>query len=72
MLYHRGVKGQSVYIAISKLIGTLAISIDYLVTYPTSPLQWYLSVSILFFDLLYVFLLYAKLREAKINPWTRL
>ena len=72
LLYSRGVRGQSIYIAISKMIGTLAISIDYLVSYPTAPLQWYLSGAILFFDLLYTGLLYAKLREVKINPWARL
>ncbi len=72
LLYSRGVRGQSVYIGISRLIGTLAISIGYLVKEPFAPLQWYLSGAILFFDLLYVGLLYAKLREAKINPWTRL
>jgi hypothetical protein len=71
MLYNRGVKGQSLYIAVSKLIGTLAISIAYLMRFPNAPLQWYLSGAILFFDLLYVGLLYARLREAKINPWTR-
>jgi hypothetical protein len=72
MLYNRGVRGQSVYIAISKLIGTLAIGIGYLVRFPTAPLQWYLSGGILFFDLLYTGLLYVKLREEGINPWTRL
>jgi hypothetical protein len=72
MFYNRGVRGQSIYIAISKMIGTLAISIAYLVRYPSAPLQWYLSASILFFDLLYTGLLYARLHKEKINPWTRL
>jgi hypothetical protein len=72
MLYNRGVRGQSIYIAISKMIGTLAISVAYLVRYPSAPLQWHLSGSILFFDLLYTGLLYARLREEKINPWSRL
>lgn len=72
LLYSRGVRGQSVYIAISKMIATLAISIGYLVKEPFSPLQWYLSGGILFFDLLYTRLLYVKLCELKINPWGRL
>jgi hypothetical protein len=72
LLYNRGVRGQSIYIAISKMLGTLAISIGYLTWYPLAPLQWYLSGAILFFDLLYIGLLYTRLREEEINPWVRL
>jgi hypothetical protein len=72
MLYQRGIRGQSLYIGLSKLVGTLAIGIGYLATYPASPLQWYLTLSILFFDTLYVVLLYSHIRVAGINPWKRL
>jgi hypothetical protein len=72
MLYHRGIRGQSLYIALSKLIGTLAVGAMYLANDPTAPLQWYLSLSALFFDGLYVALLYRQIRGADLNPWARL
>lgn len=72
MLYQRGIRGQSVYIALCKLVGTLAVGIMYLANDPTAPLQWYLSLSALFFDGLYIVLLYRQIRSAGLNPWTRL
>jgi len=71
MLYQRGIRGQSIYIGLFKLVGTLAVGAGYLATDPASPLQWYLSASILFFDVLYLVLLYRKIRVAALNPWTR-
>lgn len=71
MLYHRGIRGQSIYIALSKLVGTLAVGIMYLANDIMAPLQWYLSLSALFFDSLYVVLLYRRIRLAGLNPWTR-
>ncbi len=71
MLYQRGIRGQSLYIAIFKLVGTLAIGIGYLADNLASPLQWYLTLSILFFDVLYAVLLYREIRAAGLNPWTR-
>jgi hypothetical protein len=71
MLYQRGIRGQSVYIAFFKMIGTLSAGILYLVADPRSSLQWYLTLSILFFDVLYIVLLYRKIRAAAENPWTR-
>jgi hypothetical protein len=72
MLNQRGIRGQSIYIGFCKLIGTLAIGLGYLIADPTSPLQWYLTLSILFFDALYIVLLFQKIRAAQMNPWTRL
>jgi len=71
MLYQRGIRGQSIYIGICKLVGTFAIGLGYLLNDPTSPLQWYLTLSILFFDALYLVLLYRKIRAVQLNPWTR-
>ena len=71
MLYQRGIRGQSIYIGTSKLVGTFAIGLGYLISDPASPLQWYFTLSILFFDVLYVVLLYRKIRAAQLNPWTR-
>ena len=71
MLYQRGIRGQSIYIGWGKLVGSLATGIPYLMRYPTSPLQWYLTLGILFFDVVYVILLYRKIRAANLNPWAR-
>ncbi len=72
MLYQRGLRGQSIYIALGKLVGTLAAGGGYLLSNPQMPLQWYFSLACLFFDALYLSLLYRKIRAAGINPWTRL
>jgi hypothetical protein len=72
MLYQRDIRGQSIYIGFCKLVGTLAIGLGYLIADPASPLQWYLTLSILFFDALYIVLLYRKIGAADLNPWTRL
>jgi hypothetical protein len=72
MLYQRGIRGQSIYIGLAKLIGTLFVGVGYLLDNPAAPLQWYLSLSILFFDMLYIVLLYRKIRATNLNPWTRL
>lgn len=72
MLDKRGIRGQSIYIALTKLIGTLAVGISYLLSDPTSPLQWYTTLAILFFDGLYTIALYKKIRAASINPWKHL
>ena len=71
MLYQRGIRGQSIYIGFFKLLGTFNIGVSYLSTDLGSPLQWYLTFSILFFDVVYIVLLYRKIRAAAENPWTR-
>jgi hypothetical protein len=71
MLYQRGIRGQSIYIALGKLIGTLAVGGGYLLSDPGMPLQWYLTLTSLFFDALYLTLLYRQIRAAELNPWTR-
>jgi hypothetical protein len=72
MLVRRNsVSGQSLYIAVLKMIGTVLPSILFFMLYPSSPFLNYLYVSIFVFDLIYVVALYAKLKEAGIKPWTR-
>ncbi len=71
LLYRRGIRGQSVYIALCKLVGSLAAGVIYLANDLASPLQWYLSLAILFFDGLYAILLYRQVRAAGFNPWAR-
>lgn len=64
------VGGQSIYIAWSKMLGTLAISLLMVATGPVSPLPAILCVAIAF-DMAYVVLLHANLRRLGLNPWTR-
>jgi len=64
-------RGQSMWIAIAKMIGTIFPSILFHLKYPGSPLLNFLYVAIFLFDLLYCALLYAKLRTVG-NPWKRL
>jgi hypothetical protein len=69
LLKRQNVSGQSMYIALFKMIGTLLPSILFFLRFPNSPLLNFLYVSILLFDSIYVVLLYSKHRELGINPW---
>ncbi len=63
------VAGQSIYIAIFKLIGTLLASIWFYLTNPNEPYLNYLYVTIVLFDATYAVLLYRKFQAEGINPW---
>jgi hypothetical protein len=72
MLLRRGdVSGQSVYIALGKMLGTLLPSILFYLRYPASVLLNFLYIAIFIFDLIYFVMLYAKHRELGIDPWKR-
>jgi hypothetical protein len=71
LLKRQDVKGQSIYIALFKMAGTLLPSILFFLRFPNSPLLNFLYVSIFVFDLIYAVLLYAKHKELGINPWRR-
>jgi hypothetical protein len=71
LLKRQEVKGQSIYIALFKMAGTLLPSILFFLRFPFSPLLNFLYVAIFVFDLIYAVLLYAKHRELGINPWRR-
>lgn len=73
MLLRRGdASGQSVYIALFKMLGTLLPSILFYLRFPSSVLLNFLYVSIFIFDLIYLVMLYAKHRELGIDPWKRI
>ncbi len=73
MLVRRNsVAGQSVYIALFKMIGTILPSILFYRLFPPSALMNFLFISILIFDLIYVVLLYRKMKEEGIRPWSRI
>jgi hypothetical protein len=69
LLKRRDVKGQSIYIALFKMAGTLLPSILFFLRFPNSSLLNFLYVSIFVFDLIYAVLLYAKHKELGIDPW---
>ncbi|MBI3240951.1 MAG: hypothetical protein HYZ49_01490 [Chloroflexi bacterium] len=72
MLFQRNnVGGQSLYIAVFKMAGTLVPSVLFFAFVPSSPLLNFLYVSIFIFDLIYVLALYQKLAGSGINPWAR-
>src|SRR5262245_28631807 len=71
LLRRQDIKGQSTYIALANMVGTLLPSILFFLRFPNAPLLNFLYVSIFIFDLIYAVLLYAKHKELGMNPWTR-
>jgi hypothetical protein len=71
LLKRRDVSGQSIYIALFKMLGTLLPSILFYLRIPRSVLLNFLYVAIFIFDVIYLVLIYSEHRELKINPWTR-
>ena len=69
LLKRNSVVGQSLYIALFKMIGTLLPSILFYRLFPKSVLLNFLYVAIFIFDLIYVVLLYGKLKDEGSNPW---
>lgn len=72
LLRRNSVSGQSIYIALFKMTGTLLPSILFFLLLPSSLLLNFLYVAIFIFDLIYFVMLYRKCLEAGINPWTRI
>ena len=71
LLRRNDVSGQSVYIAVFKMLGTVLSSILFYMLYPLSYLLNFLYIAIFIFDWLYLILLYRKHQESGINPWKR-
>jgi hypothetical protein len=72
-LVNRGnASGQSLYIALFKMIGTILPSVLFFMRYPASWLLNYFYVVILLFDGIYTVLLYRQLRVEGASPWRRL
>lgn len=71
LIYRKDMRGQSIYIGIFKLIGTLLPSILFYCKYPDSVLLNTLYLSILTFDIIYVVMLYNKEKALGNNPWKR-
>jgi hypothetical protein len=72
MLLDRGhLSGQSIYIALFKMIGTAIPSIALYLYYPPSKLINFLGLSIFVFDLIYLVLVYQKSIELGLDIWAR-
>lgn len=70
MLFRRkDLSGQSIYIALFKMVGTALPSILFFSFVPDSILMNTLYCGILFFDILYTILLYKKSIATGTNPW---
>jgi len=61
--------GQSLYIALNKMIGTLFPSLLFYLYFPHSYLLMLLYIGIFIFDLTYLLLLYFKLKKLHLHPW---
>ena len=71
MLVRRGnVDGQSMYIAIFKMLGTLAPTVQMSVQ-TGSKLIFIFGIGCFLYDVIYIGLLYQKFVELKLNPFTR-
>ena len=64
-------RGQSVYIALSKTVGTLFPSVLFYLYFPNSYLLQLLYGGIFLFDVVYFLLLFFQLRKEGKNPWLR-
>jgi len=72
LLRRDDIRGQSLWIGITKMAGTVLPSLLFYLKYPDAPLLNFLYVAIFLFDLLYCILLYKKIRSMGNNPWKRL
>lgn len=64
-------QGQSVYIALNKMVGTLFPSFLFYLYFPNSNLLILLYFGIFVLDLVYFLLLYFKIQEEGRSPWKR-
>src|SRR5215467_14368169 len=71
LLKRNNLSGQSIYIALFKMLGTVLPSILFFLRFPGSVLLNFLYVAIFVFDVIYVVMLDAKHRELGIYPWIR-
>jgi preprotein translocase subunit SecG len=62
-------KGQSVYIGISKMIGTVFATILFHIRYPGSFLLHFLFLMIFIFDVIYIVMIYIVIRKKGMNPF---
>jgi hypothetical protein len=72
MMYRRqSVEGQSLYIAVSKWLGSLAAYGFMLADGIQGPVVNILYAVVFVFDLFYIWQVYTQCKREGINPWTR-
>ncbi|GGK68637.1 hypothetical protein ACD591_17270 [Rufibacter glacialis] len=72
MLLKRGSSaGQSVYIALSKMVGTMFPSVLFYLYFPDSFLLLLLFIGIFILDLVYFLLLYHRMKLEGLSPWRK-
>ncbi len=72
MLFERGdLRGQSIYIALSKFLGTTAAFASVSLVFETSFLLRFMYFGVLVFDMIYMMLIYQKSQEQGISAWQR-
>ncbi|MGK7394594.1 MAG: hypothetical protein ACNS62_08470 [Candidatus Cyclobacteriaceae bacterium M3_2C_046] len=71
LIKRNSVAGQSLYIALAKMIGTILPCILFYLHFPHSYLLTYLYFAIFTFDWIYIFMIYQFSRRMGINPWKR-
>ena len=71
LLRRQDLKGQSIFVAIFKMVGTLLPSLLFFLRFPGSVLLNFLYISIFVFDLIYFFMLYLRHKQLGINPWLK-
>jgi hypothetical protein len=71
LINRKDLSGQSIYIGLLKMLGTLLPSLLFYLIMPSDIFLNFLYVAIFAFDLLYVVLVYARCREMGINAWKR-
>lgn len=72
LLKRADASGQSLYIALCKMIGTIFPSVLFYLYFPHSYLLLLLYAGIFVFDLTYFLLLYFRLKTLALSPWQRL
>jgi hypothetical protein len=72
LIDRNNVDGQSMYIAILKLVGTVAgvFQVSFILN-EVNLLLISLGVGIFLFDSIYVYMLLSKFKQLGLNPWTR-
>ncbi len=74
LLKRNSARGQTIYIAILKALGTMLISILFYYVYKAYRqlnIMAYLYLAIVFFDTLYIFMLFFQIKKEGENPWLR-
>jgi hypothetical protein len=71
ILRRNNVRGQSIYIALFRMTGTLLATVGMLLYFPFSLLLSYCYVTIVILDVSYLLLVYRKCREQSLSPWRR-